>query len=88
MIKNVKTKIFRFEVANAASRPFEKDKKELWYQNNIKKIKTEQQIETEINVFLKDKTFVDMKVSTVDIQYHNNGRANTIHLIYTILYTE
>lgn len=43
-------------------------------------------IETEINDFCKDKDIVDIKTSTIDYDYHNNGGCNGITLVYTVLY--
>lgn len=43
-------------------------------------------IEDEINEFLSDKELIEIKVNQADVRFHNNGRSNTIHLIYTIVY--
>ena len=43
-------------------------------------------IECEINEFCEDKEVVDIKVNTVDYNYHNNGGCNGITLVYTIMY--
>lgn len=45
-------------------------------------------IEDEINSFCKGKQIVDIKVNTVDYDYHNNGGCNGITLVYTVLYND
>ena len=44
------------------------------------------EIEKIINDFIWGKDIIDIKVNAIDVNYHNNGRNNTIDLIYTILY--
>lgn len=84
----IKIKVFRFEVSNASSSCFEDDKYQRWYKQDQIKLASREYIENCINEFLKDKEFIDLKVSTIDVEYHNNGRGNTIHLLYTLLYKE
>ena len=43
-------------------------------------------IENEINEFCEDKNVIDIKVNTVDHDYHNNGGSNGVTLVYTIMY--
>ena len=43
-------------------------------------------IEREINDFCEDKEVVDIKVNTVEWNYHNNGGCNGVTLVYTIVY--
>lgn len=43
-------------------------------------------IEQEINEFCEDKEVVDIKVNTVEWDYHNNGGCNGVTLVYTIMY--
>lgn len=43
-------------------------------------------IEEEINGFCEDKEVIDIKVNTVEWDYHNNGGCNGITLVYTIMY--
>lgn len=83
-----KVKVFRFEVSNPSSCIFDKEKNESWVEVQKKKIDDEAKIEFIINNFLEDKTLKDIRVNTVDVNYHNNARGNTIHLIYTIIYSE
>ena len=83
----MEVKIFRFRVSNAASAAFEKDKTEKWYQNKLLEIDSPEYIENTINDFIKNKENVTIYITSVDVNYHNNGRGNTIDLIYTILYS-
>lgn len=43
-------------------------------------------IENEINNFCEGKNVIDIKVNTVEYDYHNNGGCNGVTLVYTILY--
>ena len=43
-------------------------------------------IESEVNDFCEDKEVVDIKVNTVEYDYHNNGGCNGVALVYTIMY--
>lgn len=47
-------------------------------------------IERVINNYLNENNveLVDMKVNNIDINYHNNGGANTIKMIYTLIVKE
>lgn len=86
---NVKTKIFKFEVSNSSSYAFgTDDKNQEWFIAAQKRLINEETIEKTINDFLDGKVYVDMKVNTIDVNYHNNAGGNTIHMIYTILYSE
>jgi hypothetical protein len=83
----MKVKIFRFQVSNASYlNDREDDKTSRWYSNNSKELVKENEIETIINDFIEDKNVVEIKVTTIDVLYHNNARSNTIELIYTIMY--
>lgn len=83
-----KVKIFRFEVSNAASRSCDNDKNQSWYRNKLEKLDNEEYIEEYINDFIKGVNVISININTIDVGYHNNGRGNTIHLIYTIVYNE
>lgn len=83
-----KVKIFNFEVSNCAYGAGEDDSKERWYRINTPKLVSYDEVERTINDFLKDKNYIDMKVTTVDADYHNNSLANKIILVYTIIYTD
>lgn len=79
-------KIFKFEVSNASSSPLSDDERKDWFKKAQKKLVTAEHIEETINSFIKDKSVQDIKVNNVDEKYHNNGRANTVFLVYTIIY--
>lgn len=83
-----KIKIFGFEVSNSASHPLSKDENESWFAPQQKKLCKENDMERIINAFSEDKNVIDISVNTVDVNYHNNGRGNTIRLVYTIVYEE
>lgn len=84
-----KIKLFRFEVSNGTSSPLGKDDIESsWYRDGQRKLISEKQIEETINNFIKDKNLISISINNIDINYHNNARGNTIHLIYTIVYEE
>lgn len=84
----MKVKGFRFRVSNAASSPCPEDYKKDWFKERLAELKSEKDIERIINEFLykEAKKVLDIKVNTVDVEYHNNARGNTVDLIYTILY--
>ena len=84
----MKVKIFRFRVSNWTSIALERDKTDCQYKEAKKEVMTEEQIETIVNDFIREKNIVSIDVSTVDVEYHNNGRGNTVDLIYTIVYKE
>ena len=83
-------KTFRFTISNAASVAFSEDKEKDWYAKRVAELVTPEKIDKEINKFLNksipDREVVDVKITSVDVHYHNNGRSNTIDLIYTIMY--
>ena len=82
----MKIKVFKFEVSNASSAAFSDDMQKEWYYKKQARLKTPSEIENIINEFCKDKDVVDIKIQTVDVEYHNNGRGNTVELWYTIMY--
>ena len=82
----MKIKVFKFEVCNASSRAFIDDKGKEWYRNCQARLISPEQIEKIVNNFCADKTVMDIKIQSVDVEYHNNGRSNTIELWYTIMY--
>lgn len=81
-------KVFRFIVSNASSQAFESDKEEKWYMDKQKALSSTREIEDTINRFAEKHDVTDIKVNEVNVHYHNNGRGNTIHLIYTVIYNE
>ena len=50
----------------------------------------EKDIDTIINNFISKyvEELVDIKITTVESRYHNNGGYNNVDLIYTIIYKE
>lgn len=85
----MKIKVFKFEVSNASSSPFGNDDcKQKWFQEKQDKLIGPTQIESIINNFCCEKDIIDIKINNVDVEYHNNGRGNTIELWYTIMYKE
>lgn len=84
----MKVKVFRFRVSNAASSPWPEDYKKDWFKETLAELKSENDIERIINEFLykEAKKVLEIKVNTVDVEYHNNARGNTVDLVYTILY--
>ena len=84
----MKIKVFKFEVANASSSPFADDRNSSWFSKKQARLSTPSAIEKTINKFTATVKVEDIKVSTVNVHYHNNGRGNTIELWYTILYSE
>lgn len=89
----IKIKVFRFEVSNASSSPCNQDVDTAWYKKAQSRLATETDIEDTINEFLKTikyrgMKFVSLEVTPIPVNYHNNGRGNAIHLVYTILYKD
>ena len=82
----MKIKVFKFEVSNAANCPLRGDENERWFDIKQSKLVTPEKIEKIINDFCSDKSIVNININNVDVQYHNNGRGNTIELWYTIMY--
>ena len=82
----MKVKVFKFRVSNAASAPFKDDKGKEWYKKCIDALKSPEDIEKELSEFMKGKEIISVLTNTIDVEYHNNGRGNTVDLIYTIMY--
>jgi len=80
-----KIKVFEFEVCNSATWDT-KGLSQEWLKRCQERLFNMSDIENTINDFLKDKKLIDIKINNVDVNYHNNGRTNTINLIYTILF--
>lgn len=81
-------KIFEFEISNASSAPINGDMNEPWYVREKRKIVSTDEIEETINNFIDcaTKRVIDIKVNIYEVRYHNNGRGNTNHIVYTIIY--
>lgn len=83
----LKVKVFRFEVSNSSSAAFSDELSSAWYKSMQKLLASEEMIESTINDFIKNKNIESISVNTIDVNYHNNGRGNTVHLLYTIIYS-
>lgn len=79
-------KVFRFRVSNATSVGFSDDVEKPWYKTQVRELVSVDTITKRINTFIADKKNVQITVTPVDVLYHNNGRSNTIDLVYTVLY--
>lgn len=81
-------KVFEFEISNASSAPINGDMSEPWYARERRKIVSTDEIEDTINNFIDcaTKKVIDIKVNIYEVRYHNNGRGNTNHIVYTIIY--
>ena len=79
MLNNVR-KTFRF---NGSKNDYDRSS-----QKNTKIYTSESVIDHTINQFLKDNEYIliDIKITTIDTNYHNNGGYNDIDLLYTIIY--
>ena len=82
----MKIAVFKFEVSNSARCPLKGDETYSWYVASRNRLVDTDTVERKINRFCEDKDVVDIKVNTVDAQYHNNARGNTIELWYTVMY--
>ena len=81
-------KIFEFEISNASSAPTDGDMREPWYARERRKLVSTNEMEETINNFIEytTKRVIDIKVNIYEVRYHNNGRGNTNHIVYTIIY--
>ena len=85
----MKVKVFNFEVSNSASHCFSTDKLTNWYADCENRLKSPVDIENTINKFLENvSNVIDIKVTAVPIDTHNENRGNIIKLYYTIMYEE
>lgn len=55
---------------------------------NEKVYDKENKIDHEINQFLKDNEYelIDIKITTIETNYHNNCGYNSVDLLYTVIY--
>lgn len=83
-------KTFRFRVSNWTSVAWDKDEQSPHFAKGQKELVTEEEITKQINKYINtsipDRKVIDIKITPVDVNYHNNARGNTIDLIYTIMY--
>ena len=57
-----------------------------WKENGGGECINTELIESEINEFMEDKTVIDIKTNTYTYDRHNNGGADGVMMVYTILY--
>jgi hypothetical protein len=81
-----KVKVMRFRVSNWTTVAFDDDKTKANYIEAAREVMSEAEVTARVNAFIKDKQVVNIITNTVDVHYHNNGRSNTVDLIYTIVY--
>ena len=84
----IKVKVFRFRVSNATSQIFDEDRKARWYIEQLEELDSTEWIEQVINEFCEEHNVVNIVTNTIEVYRHNNGRGNTVDLIYTISYEE
>lgn len=86
-----KVKIFNATVSNwtTAGGTLEEIRSK-YFQQAAKQVLTPHQVEETINHWAECGGYeiVDIKVTAVEIQHHNNGATNTVELWYTILYEQ
>lgn len=81
----MKIKVFKFEVCNWAV-DLTDEQKNARSREALQRISNEEDIENTINNFIENKDVLQIITNNIDVNYHNNGRYNTIQLVYTILY--
>lgn len=81
-----KLKVFKFEVSNFAYLADDEYLKRENFKKHLKNLVSYEDVEKTLNNFLEDKTLVSLNVNTIDVFKHNNGMANIVHLVYTIVY--
>ena len=82
-------KVFKFQVSNSASHCFAGDMHKTWYTETKNRLKGPVDIENTINKFIATvSNVIDIKITVVPIDTHNENRGNIIELYYTIMYEE
>ena len=84
----MKIKVFKFLVSNWTSKNSDDDIGKRDYSIARARLSEPSTIEKTINEFCKNKDIIDIKINSIDVGYHNNGRGNLIELWYTIMYKE
>ena len=84
----MKVKSFRFRVSNWTLNPSPKDKEDSHFVVAADEVKCCEEIDYVLNRFMQSVKVIDVKVSTIDVNYHNNGRGNKVDMMYTVLYEE
>ena len=83
----MKVKNFRFRVSNWTSRPCLGDETNPLFYEGAKEVYDCEQIDEILDDFLKDANrIIDIRVTPIEVNKHNNGKGNTVDLIYTFLY--
>lgn len=88
IIKDGKVKIFEFELSNYALDASNSDMKLASFRDAETRLVSTDAMEDMINYFLRDKVLVDINVVPATVRTHNNGRNNTVKLIYTVVYKD
>lgn len=88
----IKTKTFQFLVSNAAGNAPDQDSDIAFRsnQNNKHPVKDEKAIDKKVNAWIEKENaeVISLNVTSYAVVRHNNGRHDTIVLVYTILYRE
>lgn len=88
----IKTKTFQFLVSHAAGNNLHRDSSiDFWTTQSGKyKIDDEKSIDKKINAWIEKEQadVIDIKTMNYTLDRHNNGRQDTVVLVYTILYRE
>ena len=88
----IKTKTFQFLVSNAAGNTLHQDSDLAFRsnQNRIHPVKDEKAIDKRVNAWIEKENaeVISLNVTSYTVDRHNNGRHDTIVLVYTILYRE
>ena len=88
----IKTKNFQFLVSHAAGNNLHRDPSiDFWTTQSGKyKINDEKSIDKKINAWIEKEQadVIDIKTMNYTLDRHNNGRQDTVVLVYTILYRE
>lgn len=88
----IKTKTFQFLVSNAAGNALDQDSDLAFRSNQNSKhpVKDEKAIDKKVNAWIEKENaeVISLNVTSYAVDRHNNGRHDTIVLVYTILYRE
>ena len=88
----IKTKTFQFLVSHSAGNNLHRDPSiDFWTTQSDKyKIDDEKSIDKKINAWIEKEQadVTDIKTMNYTLDRHNNGRQDTVVLVYTILYRE
>lgn len=88
----IKAKTFQFLVSNAAGNALDQDSNLEFRSNQNSKhpVKDEKAIDKKVNAWIEKENaeVISFNVTSYAVDRHNNGRHDTIVLVYTILYRE